>query len=106
MASELVQTGLVNVAGPTLVAAVTAIGSFAAGRQSGKASFINAVQAAAKEVIDTLRGEVARLTTRCEAAESAHKDCEARVTELWEAVKGKPIPPYVPGEPRGGAPED
>lgn len=98
------KSAVIQATGPALAAAVAAVGSFLAGRQSGKASFIQAVHAAAQQVIESLRAEIARVTAKCEAAEEAHKACEARVDALWAQMQAQGYPPVRPDRPRGGAP--
>lgn len=99
-----VKSAVIQATGPALVAAIAAVGSFMAGRQSGKASFIQAVHAAAQQVIESLRAEIARVTAKCDAAEAAHRACEARVDALWLQVQAQGFPPVRPDRPRAGAP--
>jgi peptidoglycan hydrolase CwlO-like protein len=65
------------------VAAVAgSVASYLKGKAAGKASFLNAVQAAAQQVIEAMRGEIDRLSTKVEACEDKHERCERSLEEM------------------------
>jgi len=61
--------------GKALVALIAGAMAFFAGKKSGEAKFLAAVESAAKMVIGELRAEVGRLT-------EAHSKCESRLDAL------------------------
>lgn len=70
-------TGIVDAPLAQLGAAgFAALGVYIAGIRSGKAQFITAVHAAAKEVIDSLQAENKRLTDRLDASEAREAKCQ------------------------------
>lgn len=77
---------------------LTALATYFAGREAGKAKFLNAVQDAAKEVMAELRKECVRLTAKCDAMEQKHAKCESDLAEVRSAIASwrgsDPVPPY------------
>jgi chromosome segregation ATPase len=85
--------------------------TFAGGIWISRANIMNAVTRRVNDLIGHLEAEIKRLTVRCEraeqrcqSAEDAHRDCEARVTEMRTEIDGLMsgrVPGYInPKTPR------